>query len=86
MNIDKFTEKAQEAILATQDIAVRMGHQHVDGEHTFCPRKPRNGLIPKLIGYMGQDVGCMQRILKRNWKNFRRCRKRSIRYLCHEAF
>ncbi len=57
MNIDKFTEKAQEAISATQDIAVRMGHQHVDGEHIhFALVSQEDGLIPKLIGYMGQDV------------------------------
>lgn len=57
MNIDKFTEKAQEAISATQDIAVRMEHQHVDGEHIhFALVSQEDGLIPKLIGYMGQDV------------------------------
>ena len=57
MNIDKFTEKAQAAVSAAQDIAVRMGHQQVDGEHIHLALAAQeDGLIPKLLGYMGQDV------------------------------
>lgn len=57
MNIDKFTEKAQAAISAAQDIAVRMGHQQVDGEHIHLALAAQeDGLIPKLIGYMGQNI------------------------------
>ena len=57
MNIDKFTEKAQAAVSAAQDIAVRMGHQQVDGEHIHLALAAQeDGLIPKLIGYMGQDI------------------------------
>ncbi len=57
MNLDKYTEKAQAAVLAVQEIAVRMGHQQIDGEHIhFALATQEDGLIPKLIGYMGQDV------------------------------
>lgn len=57
MNIDKFTEKAQAAVSAAQDIAVRMGHQQVDGEHIHLALAAQeDGLIPKLLGYMGQDI------------------------------
>lgn len=57
MDIDKFTEKAQAAISAAQDIAVRMGHQQVDGEHIHLALATQeDGLIPKLIGYIGQDI------------------------------
>ncbi|MCX7842415.1 MAG: ATP-dependent chaperone ClpB [Clostridia bacterium] len=57
MNIEKFTEKAQAALSAAQDIAVRMGHQQVDGEHIHLALAAQeDGLIPKLIGYMGQDI------------------------------
>ncbi|NLP13205.1 MAG: ATP-dependent chaperone ClpB [Clostridium sp.] len=57
MNIERFTEKAQAAISTTQDVAVRMGHQHVDGEHIhFALVTQEDGLIPKLIGYMGLNV------------------------------
>ncbi|KNY29092.1 Clp domain protein [Pseudobacteroides cellulosolvens ATCC 35603 = DSM 2933] len=55
MNIDKFTEKAQAAVSAAQDIAVRMGHQQVDGEHIHLALAAQeDGLIPKLLGYMGR--------------------------------
>jgi len=57
MNIEKFTEKAQDAISSAQDIAVRMGHQQIDGEHIHLAlASQEDGLIPKLIGYMGHDV------------------------------
>ncbi|HEX9059509.1 MAG TPA: ATP-dependent chaperone ClpB, partial [Clostridia bacterium] len=57
MNLDKYTEKAQAAIVAAQEIAVRMGHQQIDGEHIhFALAVQEDGLIPKLIGYMGHDV------------------------------
>lgn len=57
MNIEKYTEKAQEAVSTAQEIAVRLGHQQVDGEHIHLALvNQEDGLIPKLIGYMGQDV------------------------------
>ncbi len=57
MNIDKFTEKAQAAFSAAQDIAVKMNHQQVDGEHIHLALATQeDGLIPKLISYMGQDI------------------------------
>ena len=33
MKIEKFTQKAQEAIMESQDIAISMGHQAIDTEH-----------------------------------------------------
>lgn len=57
MNLEKFTEKAQAALSSAQDIAVRMGHQQIDGEHLHeALASQEDGLIPKLIGYMGQDL------------------------------
>ena len=57
MDIEKFTEKAQAAVSEAQDIAVRLGHQQVDVEHIHLSLVTQeDGLIPKLIGYMGHDV------------------------------
>lgn len=57
MNIDKFTEKAQEVIASSQEIAIRLGHQQVDGEHIHLAMLDQDdGLIPKLISYMGINV------------------------------
>ena len=42
---------------AAQETAVRMGHQQVDGEHIhYALAAQQDGLIPKLLGYMGADT------------------------------
>lgn len=57
MKIEGFTEKAQAAITAAQEIAVRLGHQQVDGEHIHLAlASQEDGLISKLIVYMGHDI------------------------------
>ncbi len=56
MNIDKFTQKAQQAILESQDVAVRMGNQQLDGEHLHKSLlSQEDGLIPKLVQMAGVD-------------------------------
>ncbi len=58
MNIEKYTQKAQEAIIDCQNIAVEEGHQQVDGEHLHMALlQQKDGLIPKLLGYGGINVG-----------------------------
>jgi ATP-dependent Clp protease ATP-binding subunit ClpB len=53
MNMDKFTEKTQEAIGLAQEIALRMKHQQVDGEHLHLALLTQEeGLIPRLISFM----------------------------------
>lgn len=57
MEMERFTEKAQSAIAASQEIAVRRGQQQIDGEHLhYALINQEDGLIPRLIGYMGHDV------------------------------
>ncbi len=54
MDIDKFTDKAQEAIGTAQEIALRLKHQQVDGEHlNMALLTQEDGLIPRLISFMG---------------------------------
>ena len=54
MDFDKFTDKAQQAVGNAQEIALRMNHQQVDGEHLHMALLAQeDGLIPKLISYMG---------------------------------
>lgn len=60
MDFDKFTEKTQEAIAKAQEIALRMKHQQVDGEHLHLALLTQeNGLIPKLISFMGIDINLL---------------------------
>jgi len=53
MNIEKFTQNAQSAIMDCQNIAVSEGHQMLDGEHLHLALlMQKDGLIPKLLQYM----------------------------------
>lgn len=50
MDISKFTQKAQEAISAAQDLAVRNNHQAVDAEHLLLALlQQEGGLVPRLL-------------------------------------
>jgi ATP-dependent Clp protease ATP-binding subunit ClpB len=56
MDFDRFTEKAQQIVVLAQETALRHGHQQVDGEHIhYALLIQEDGLIPKLISYMGED-------------------------------
>ena len=53
MNMNKLTQKSQEAFYEAQNMAVKFGHQEVDGEHlALALLTQENGLIPKLIAKM----------------------------------
>lgn len=57
MKIEKFTQKAQEALIEAQDIAISMGHQAIDTEHLHMALiKQEGGLIPRLYQYMNIDI------------------------------
>lgn len=57
MNYEKLTEKAQQALSACQDIAIKKGQQQLDGEHLHLALLlQEDGLIPKLINYMQIDL------------------------------
>jgi ATP-dependent Clp protease ATP-binding subunit ClpB len=53
MDINKFTDKAHEVMSSSQEIAIRLGHQQVDGEHIHLALlNQEEGLIPRLVSYM----------------------------------
>ena len=66
MNFDKLTEKAQEAVGSAQETALRMNHQQVDGEHLHMALLVQeDGLIPKLITFMGGNPELVVRDLEK---------------------
>ena len=70
MNIEKYTQNAQQAVMDCQNIAISEGHQMLDGEHLHMALlMQKDGLIPKLLKYMNVDATAM---LRRNWKSCRR--------------
>ena len=51
MNIEKYTQNAQSAIIDCQNIAIEEGHQQIDGEHLHLALlMQKDGLIPKVHG------------------------------------
>ncbi|NIA19129.1 MAG: ATP-dependent chaperone ClpB [Xanthomonadaceae bacterium] len=54
MDMNKFTQKAQEAMMEAQNLAMRRNHQQVDAEHLMMALlRQENGLIPKVIEKVG---------------------------------
>ncbi len=50
MDVNKLTQKTQEAIQAAQDDALRRGHVEVDGEHLLLALlQQQGGLVPRLL-------------------------------------
>ncbi len=57
MEFGNMTQKAQEALQASQVKAIRYGHQEVDGEHLlFALMEQQGGLVPRLMERLGVDV------------------------------
>ncbi len=53
MNFDKYTEKAQSAVVDCQNIAIENGNQQIEGEHLHLALlKQDQGLIGRLMEYM----------------------------------
>ncbi|GAA1148796.1 ATP-dependent chaperone ClpB [Nocardioides aquiterrae] len=57
MDLNRLTQKSQEALHDAQTKALRFGHQEVDGEHLLLALLDQaEGLVPPLLGRAGADV------------------------------
>jgi len=64
MDLNKFTQKSQEAIGQAQAVAVRLGHQQIDAGHLMLALvQQEQGLVPRLLERAGYDVRAYQRAL-----------------------
>jgi len=62
MNINKYTEKAQEAIVGAQQLAERSGHPQVEPEHLLYTLLTQpGGIVPSLAAKMGRDAAALAR-------------------------
>src|SRR4051812_35893017 len=62
MDINRFTEKAQEAIRSAQSKAVRYGQQQIDVEHLLAALfEQENGLAPSILSKAGVNVEMLAR-------------------------
>jgi ATP-dependent Clp protease ATP-binding subunit ClpB len=56
MNLNKYTEKAQEAILAAQQLADREGHAEILPEHLLLTLlEQKEGVVPEIVRKMNPD-------------------------------
>ena len=66
MDINKLTQKSQEALADAQSIATRMGHIEVDGEHLLMALIDQpEGLVPRLLDQAGADTAALRADLER---------------------
>ena len=62
MNINKYTEKAQEAVLAAQALAEHMKHAQVEPEHLLVAlAEQRDGVVPELLRKLAVDPAVVAR-------------------------
>src|SRR5437870_1475746 len=56
MNLNKFTEKAQEAVLTAQTLAEQLSHAQIEPEHLLLALVEQpDGIVPELLKKMGTD-------------------------------
>jgi ATP-dependent Clp protease ATP-binding subunit ClpB len=64
MDLNKFTQKSQEAVAEAQQVAIRLGHQQVDVDHLFRALVGQEqGLVPRLLERAGYDVKAIAQAL-----------------------
>ena len=65
VNINRFTEKSQEALLAAQQLAERLNHSQVDPEHLLATLlEQAEGIVPQLLQRSGADAQGLLRQVK----------------------
>ncbi|MFI7670120.1 ATP-dependent chaperone ClpB [Nocardia sp. NPDC049526] len=61
MDTNRLTEKSREALHEGQNIATRLGHTEVDGEHLLLALIDQpEGLVPRLLDQAGADVDMLR--------------------------
>ena len=65
MDINKYTEKAQEAIVAAQQLADREGHPEITPEHLLLTLvEQQGGIVPEVLRKMNVDPAALGRELR----------------------
>ena len=66
MDMNKLTQKSQEAVQQAQAIALRYGHQEVDGEHLLVALVAQDGgLFPRMLTRMQVDGDALKSAIER---------------------
>ena len=64
MDMNRLTQKSQEAMQQAQSIALRYGHTEVDGEHLLLALLDQpEGLVPRLLEQFNTDVNALRAVV-----------------------
>ena len=70
MNINKYTEKAQEAVLAAQQLADREGHPEFTPEHLLLTLlEQREGIVPEIVRQLNADPAALATAVRAELQN-----------------
>ncbi len=65
MNLNRLTEKAQEAVVTAQQLATRLNHAQIDPEHLLVALvTQQGGIVPSVLRKMQVDPATLQRTLE----------------------
>ncbi|MFN2445675.1 MAG: ATP-dependent chaperone ClpB [Vicinamibacterales bacterium] len=65
MNLNKFTEKAQEAVLASPQLAAELNHAQVDPEHLLVALGEQpEGVVPAVLRGLNVDPGAVTKTMR----------------------
>ena len=65
MRFDKYTQKAQAAILDAQTLAEENNHSTIDPEHLLLALiRQKGGVVPSLLGRIGTDIPALERAIE----------------------
>jgi ATP-dependent Clp protease ATP-binding subunit ClpB len=71
MDLNKYTEKAQEAVLASQQIAERTGNAEIFPEHLLLSLLlQRDGIVPAVLGKMNVDATALAQAVEQQIGKF----------------
>jgi ATP-dependent Clp protease ATP-binding subunit ClpB len=66
MDINRLTQKSQEALQSAQGLALRQGHQEVDSDHLLAALlDQQDGLVPRLLARMEVPVEALRQEIER---------------------
>ena len=67
MDINRFTEKAQEAVRGSQTLATRYGNQQVEVEHLlYALLDQQSGLVPSILTRAGVNIEPLKESVERD--------------------
>ena len=65
MNLNKFTEKAQEAVLAAQRLAEEYNHSEIRPSHLLLALlRQEGGVVPQIVRHLGANPDSLAQLLE----------------------